>query len=829
MSTDVDTGEVVTFHAQVKRIIFERESFVILSVQIDNDTRELLDTRKSYISCKGHLASVPEIGSWAEIQGKVTNNATYGKGIEITSYLPPAPESLDGVEAFLRQLPFIGPVISKRILKEFGENLFTVLDETPKKLIKIPGITPSRVEQIKLVYAEVRADRDALIGLGALGLTPKVVKSLIKSDKSAAQVLQMVRKDPYMLVRNLGFTRADQIALQVGIDANNEARYEAAVLYACVRNEDGRNPTGIKHTLHSIAAIIELASNFLTRDDKELIHVASHRQITQAIHSLEKRSKLVLTVFAGRDFYVLPTRFHQVKQALNILLDKSHQMGIFGESMATSLVIEFCERRGFTPSPTQKDALVMALTRGVSIITGGPGTGKTTCLLVLVAILNEYQIAYTAVAPSGTAAKRLGNAIVGEAGTIHKTLGFNGMSWEYNDKEPLETQYLICDETSMVDETLISKLVSATSHGAPLLLVGDVDQLPSVGAGDVLRDLIDSGLLPYTRLMTIHRQAEGSEIIANAGYINNGEKGKIRRNSIKADGLQEFNWGAIENREKPPYETVLKSKKHRMFHGMSQGEYIKLSPAGYDMRMLRHDTIQIVRYLAREGSFDLSDIQILTPYKSWKQQLSTHWLNKELQDVFNPIPNPIPTYTEDDLCHRMHEAVIDDICWRVGDRVMQTKNVYDRIRLERSVFNGVFGEIVGVWHEKNKPNKVYVAILFDDMDAPHIYDKGDLRAVQHAWAITVHKSQGSEYPCTVIVFHSSQQHFLNKAILYTATTRAKLTCIIMASSQAMAITIKKNLPKRLTVLAALLEQAAIKLGHHQSSFNNDHLEEGVMF
>lgn len=712
------TGSVerVTFHS-------EESGFCVLRVKV-----------------KGHLELVTVIGSAASITpgeyieciGVWTNDRTHGMQFKSSQLKVVPPTTLEGIEKYLGSgmVRGIGPHYAKILVKAFKENVFTVIENEPESLLKLPGIGKKRVEKITSAWSEQKAIREIMVFLQSHGVGTGRAVRIYKTYGDEAII--KVSENPYRLaldIHGIGFKTADLIAGKLGIASDSLIRAQA----------------GVRHVLQELSGDGHCAAPWetLVEESVKLLEIPVVI-LEQAILEEITLENLVQEDIGGRPcLFLTPLQRAEVGTAASIerILEGSTPWGTIDVSKAIPWV---AEKTGLTLSASQQEAVHLALTSKAVVITGGPGVGKTTLVNSILLIIQAKHLRVTLCAPTGRAAKRLSESTGLEAKTIHRLLEFDPKSYGFKrgKDNPLDTDLLVIDESSMVDIVLMNKLLSAVPSRAALMIVGDVDQLPSVGPGAVLADIIDSGVVPTVRLTEIFRQAASSRIIVNAHRINKGEM------PLKAEGTELSDFYFI------PAETP-------------EDIYAKL--------------VQVVteRIPKRFGLHPVKDVQILTPMN--RGGLGARSLNAELQKVLNEKSEP--------------KISRFGTTFAPGDKVIQTVNNYDK-----EVFNGDIGHIESIDVEEG-----LLTVKYDDRLVE--YEFGELDEVQLAYATSIHKSQGSEYPAVVIPLAMQHYTLLERNLIYTAVTRGKKLVTIIGQPKALAMAVKnRKSNKRLTKLATRISE-----------------------
>lgn len=676
-----------------------------------------------------------EVGDEAEFNGKWGKHKKFGKQLETESYQIILPTSLDGLKTYLAShVKGIGPIYAKRIVDKFGNKTTTILDSKPRELAKIRGITRYKALEIADAWKKDAAMRSQIIKLSSLGISPKLAVKIINAYGETAY--KKINENPYQLAEDIwgvGFIKADKIARELGFTHDHPARIAAAIVFTLNRAlEDGH---------------LYLSQNELVEKTQELVN-ASSENIVGRIKQLISQDELVLE---GEEAIYLAL-YHRMESKLAELIRRQQRRGDkkgdgskLKEQLLDKTLARAEEEQGFALNQGQKLALTTVLQNPIVILTGGPGTGKSTTLNALVGLLRSQGKEIALAAPTGRAAKRMAELTGFEAKTIHRLLKIDrtGKSY-YNLDNPLIVDFLVVDEASMLDIILAYRVLAAIGPQTNLLLVGDDNQLPSVQAGNVLGDLISSGKVPVVRLTEIFRQAQESAIVRNAHRINAGNFPELPQHPT------DFYFFKEEDTE-------------------AAGDLIV-------------DLVQ--RRIPREFRFDpLNDIQVLAPM--YKTACGVGILNQKLQETLNPNRGG---FGELRLGYRV---------LRVKDRVMQTSNNY-----EKEVFNGEIGIIRSV---KELDGETKVSVQFDEKLVE--YDQGELDQITLAYAVSIHKSQGSEYPVIVMPMLTSHYIMLARNLLYTGVTRAKELVVLVGSKKAIWIAVHNDkAAQRYTMLAERLQR-----------------------
>jgi exodeoxyribonuclease V alpha subunit len=670
---------------------------------------------------------MPEMiqGEAARFTGKWVHNPQYGRQLKVDNVYPMAPTNEQGIISYLRDTVFgVGKATAERIYKFFGDDTIDILDRDPMRIHDVPGLKPKIAENVIESWSRNRGLRQVMIHLQSYGVSPTLARRIY--DEYEGLALQIVQSDPYQLADELhgvGFKRADQIARGMGMATDAPQRLRAGLEYTLHQlSNDG-------HTYAPEDALMDKAA--------ELLDVEDRTALKQELELQERSERIIRDTIheddIATDVLYLPTYYYSEVGAASRLRTiatspskitfraQTLDWDDFLQSLAAKNAVELTEQ--------QQSAVKAALTSKISVLTGGPGTGKTTTLQMVINALVELEFDFKLASPTGRAAKRLAEATLHEAKTIHRTLGYKPQTgFIYDDDHKLPTDFLIVDEASMIDLVLFYNLLKALDTATHLLLVGDVDQLPSVGAGNVLRDVIDSGVGYVTRLNRIFRQSEKSHIVLNAHRINQGEQ-------------------PITNNKSEDF----------YFFGVKQPQEIE--------RMV----VDVVskRVPDKFGHDPLTDVQVIAPM--YRGPAGVDALNTALQQVLNP---PRPQTIEQSFGRRI---------FRPNDKVMQTRNDY-----EKDVYNGDIGLVYAI-----DPLEEVVQI---DMNGQiHNYTFRDAEVnLKHAYCISTHRSQGSEYPVVVMPVMMGHWIMLQRNLLYTAITRAKKLVVLVGERRAVKVAVDNN-------------------------------------
>lgn len=720
-------GERIT--GAVLRITYQnRENdYRVVKVAPDSDVPPSRLDERGELVVVGALPGI-EVGQTIEAEGEWAVHPKHGPQFKSSWFRPSLPTGTRGIEAYLSSdaIRGIGPVIAARIVERFGADTFRVLDEDIDQLRRVKGISPRKLSQLKVSWQNAREDRELITFLGEYGISPAWAHRLKKVYGGAA--LSIVRSNPYRLatdVRGIGFSRADVIARQIGLSEDAPERIRAALLHVL------EALAGSGHTCAAVATVLEEASRLLGIDES-LIPVQ--------LETLLAEGGLKEETLLGERTVYLPALYEAeigcAKELIRLLNAKRR----IPERAGKDFIDQFERRAQIDLAREQRLAVETIAREGLLILTGGPGTGKTTTLRAVIEMFQAANRKVRLAAPTGRAARRLAETSKAPADTIHRTLGFQPRTgvFAHDAAEPLEAELLVVDEVSMLDVTLAWDLLKALRSGTCLMLVGDEDQLPSVGPGSVLGDLLRSGLFPTVRLTEIFRQAEASLIVTNAHRVNRGDFPLI---DPPTEGV-EPDFFFIEREE--PREVL---------------ETIRTLVAERIPNKFRLDPIR--------------DVQVLSPMR--RGELGVETLNRELQATLNPPRNTDRSLT---LEHWEEGAGKENL--RVGDRVMQTTNDYDR-----DVSNGDVGRVRSIDAEAAE-----VTVQFGDRTV--VYGEDELSQLTLAYAVTIHKSQGSEYPAVVLPMHPQHYIMLQRNLLYTALTRGRQLVCIVGSKRALGRAVRNS-------------------------------------
>jgi len=691
--------------------------------------RLLVPGRKDPLPVIGNLPGA-QPGEWISAGGRFEYHPDYGEQFRAESYRSERPATLAGIQRYLGSglVRGLGAALAARIAEKFGLETLEVIDHHPERLREVEGIGRVRSERIQKAWAEQRRIRDVMVFLQSHGVTPVLAARIFRHYGDRA--IKAVEENPYGLAQDvfgIGFKTADRIARSIGIEPASPRRLQAGALHVLRQLSDEGHVCAPEPLLTERAA--------------EALQVEPDR-VTAALQELAAAKQVVREEVEGGQPLWFSAPLHATEVALaRSILDRLRAPPLPLPVDAQAALQELERRSNLALAPQQREALLLAPTAPLMVITGGPGTGKTTLVRGLLHLFDRAGLRTLLMAPTGRAAKRMSEATGRDARTIHRALEYGAAERRFQrDRDrPLETDAVIIDETSMVDLTLAWSALRAIPPAARVVLVGDVDQLPSVGPGSVLSDVIRSGAVPVVRLAHVFRQAQHSQIVAAAHAVNEG---------------------------RPPRRTTGKPDTDFYFIAREEPEHV--------MAMVKE--LLKERIPRKFGLDPLDQVQVLTPMQ--RGLLGAANLNAELQALLNPAGE---------------ELVRGARVYREGDKVMQLRNNYD---LE--VFNGDVGRIRRIDREEQ-----FVDVSFDERVVRYRLD--DVAELALAYAVTIHKAQGSEYPCVVVPLHTQHWVMLARNLLYTAITRGKRLVVLVGTEKAAEIaTRNEGAAKRWTRLSERL-------------------------
>ena len=697
------------------------------------------------VSAKGHrdlltvvgtLSSVTP-GEWIDAEGAWTIDPKHGQQLKAQFLRSVPPNTVEGIQKYLGSglIKGIGPKMAERLVRSFGKDVFNVIENFPRRLTEVEGIGPVRQRKIVAAWAEQRKVREIMVFLHSHGVSTSRAFRIFKTYGDNA--VEIVREDPYRLARDIwgiGFKSADQIASSLGIARDSLLRARAGVEYTLQElTNDGHCSYPREQLQAATVKLLEIPEDVVRTalDDA----IAGGR-----LKEYESNQRCLIYLAA------LDQAERQLARLLTDLSSAPHPLPAIDIAKA----IDWVEKKvGLKLADAQRRALALSVESKVLIITGGPGVGKTTLVNAIMKVFRAKKLKVVLCAPTGRAAKRLNESTGLEAKTIHRLLEFEPSSnaFKHDRDHPLKGDIFVVDECSMIDLVLAYQLVRAIPLNAALIFVGDVDQLPSVGPGRVLRDMIESGVFSVARLNEVFRQAAQSAIIMNAHRVNHGEMPLFPRETTEKDDLSDFYF--IESDEPEQIVDII-------------------------IRLIR-DRIPV-----RMGLNPIEDVQVLTPMQ--RGELGVRNLNQRLQTVFNSEGKSVERF---------------GWTFRERDKVMQIVNNYDK-----DVFNGDIGTITLIDEEEHE-----LRVRFDEREV--VYDFRELDELVLSYAISIHKSQGNEYPAVIIPIHTQHYMLLQRNLLYTAVTRGRRLVVLVGSSRALAIAVRRIESRtRITTLKERLIESA---------------------
>lgn len=735
----------------VEHIIFQNSEngYTVMSLIADEDE----------ITCVGFCKGLTQ-GESIEAQGEYTEHPVYGQQFKISSYQVTVPRDSVSMERYLGSgaIKGVGAALAARIVKKFGDDTFRIIEEEPERLAEIKGISERKAQEIGLQMEEKKDLREAMIYLQQFGISNTLAVRIYNTY--GVELYGVMRENPYRLAEDItgvGFKTADEIAAKIGIHTDSDYRIRSGIIYTLQQS------VGEGHCYLPLDVLLERAHILLGVEENGIL---------SQVENLAMDGKVVVRgekVFAS-NYYYAELNCAAMLQRLNIPMCEAENLPSQQTALRKALEKMMTELR-MELDELQLQAVMSSIQNGLFILSGGPGTGKTTTINMMLHYFESMGLDIFLAAPTGRAAKRMTEATGFEARTIHRLLELNGalsdedgrkVRFERNEQTPLEADVIIIDEMSMVDIQLFQSLLKAVIPGTRLILVGDVNQLPSVGPGQVLRDIIDSGRFPGMELKRIFRQAEESDIVVNAHKINRGEQIELNNKSKDFFFLERNDVNVI-------YKHMIQLIQDKL------PGYVHASPM---------------------------DIQVLTPMR--KGSLGCETLNGILQRYLNPP-------AED-----KREHVVGDVLYREGDKVMQIRNNYQLewevvsrygIPVDRGmgIFNGDVGRILEI-------NETAAELVVEyDEQRRVTYPFSMLEELELSYAVTVHKSQGSEYPAVILPLLAGPRMLFNRNLLYTAITRARNCVTILGSSatvRGMIDNVSEN--RRFTGLAERIREVTLR-------------------
>lgn len=719
---------------------------------------ELISEGDSVI-CVGTMRGVVQ-GESIEAEGEFVEHPVYGQQLKVTAYQTVAPEDTDDMLRYLSSgaIKGVGAALAGRIVKKFGKDTFRIIDEEPERLVEIKGISERIAREIATQMEERRGLREAMMYLQKFGISNALALKIY--DTYGMSLYQVLQENPYRLAEDIsgvGFKIADEIASKIGIHTDSDYRIRSGILYALLQAaNDGHTYLPQDILLERAAQVLEIPKENI---QPQIPNLSMEKKLF-----IKKISEEIRVYSSG--FYYAELSCARMLIEINRALEETDLLPSM-ENSIRKRIRKIDENLQLELDELQVQAVVESTKHGVTIVSGGPGTGKTTTINTMIKYFEGEGLDIFLTAPTGRAAKRMTETTGYEARTIHRMLELNGalmgedrrhVQFERNEENPLEADVIIVDEMSMVDITVFQALLRAISMGTRLILVGDMDQLPSVGPGQVLRDLILSRAFPTVMLKKIFRQAERSDIVVNAHKINAGE------------------------------EITLDNKSKDFF-------FLERN----DINVIYKHMVQLItEKLPKYVGASQMDVQVLTPMR--KGPLGVETLNGILQEYLNP---PSPAKKE----HAMGETI-----FRVGDKVMQIRNNYQiewevvskyGIPIDRGM--GVFNGDVGMVVEINDYAQQMTVEYEDRRKVTYPY--ANLDELELAYAVTIHKSQGSEYPAVILPLLGGPKMLFNRNLLYTAVTRARGCVTILGSSSVVREMIaNEQVSRRYTGLADCIRE-----------------------
>lgn len=713
-----------TFEIKIKRILFHNEEsgYCVMSGSVKGV--------KDNITITGIFTKI-SLERIYTVTGEWTSHPRFGRQFAVSDWTELLPTTLRGIEQYLASgvIKGIGPTLAKRIVDTLGLKTLEYIDNEPKKLFLVPGIGEAKQKSIIEGWEENKQTRQIMLFLKEYDISNALARKIY--NQYGQNSIDIIKKNPYRLcedIKGIGFLTSDRLALSMGFEPFSNPRICAGIKFTLEENASGQG-----HCFLDMTNLVEETKKLLSLPDS-CDSQDVDMTIRFCVHDMSKEDKVILEHDKdGETLVYLPWLWHSEDGTARRLKN------LIRNSDENSISVNFEEiesTNGLTYDTIQKEAISTALSKGVSVITGGPGTGKTTVVKGIITALEDAGFKVVLAAPTGKAAKRMEEGTGRKAKTLHRLLEYGMNGFARDDNNPIEGDALIVDECSMIDINLMYSLLKAMPAKMRLCLVGDVDQLPSVGPGSVLRDIIDSDIIPVTRLKHIFRQAEKSEIITAAHTIN---EGKVPTISNSKDLL----FIRCENTQ------------------------------------IADKIIDMVNDLHNKG-VDWKDIQVLSPMKNG--EAGTINLNARLQQLMNPdgkkLTSGILVFHED-------------------DRVINTRNNY-----KNNVFNGDEGYVCSV--TKDEDEQDILSVIIDGKEV--LYEKKIWDDLMLSYCLTIHKSQGSEFPYVIIPVTTQHYIMLQRTLIYTAITRAKSGCILVGSDEALERAVKNNVEKkRFTYLKILLQ------------------------
>lgn len=707
---------------------------IIFRNEINSYTVAVLNTSDGDATIVGYAPYI-NIGETITVEGDWVYHPVYGEQLEFSNISIVVPSTINGIEKYLSSglIPYIGPKTAKRIVEKFGLDTLEIIQYNPERLKEIEGIGDKKLKKIVEAFEEQGELRDTMVFLQQYGITANYGIRIYK--KYGKDTINIISENPYRLAEDIfgiGFKTADKIAQNMGISLESPHRIEGGIRYTINKFAGGG------HTYVPKGELIDSTSKLLNVDVNLIEESLRDLAIKGVLHIMNKDEETIV--------YYTPYHVAENNVARKIVELSRVELDILNIDI-NKAISEIEGEEGIIFAKKQREAIEESISNGVMVMTGGPGTGKTTIINAIIKIFEDQGLTVHLAAPTGRAAKRMTETTGKEAKTIHRLLEYSymeeDMAFGLNEESPLITDLLIIDEASMIDIILMNNLLKALTPGTRLILVGDVDQLPSVGPGNVLKDIIQSGIVKVVKLDEIFRQSEESMIVVNAHRINNGKYPFLNEKDKDFYFIKENNPKNIVN-------IILDLCKTRLpnFYGIDS----------------------------------LKDIQVLTPMK--KGDVGINSLNKHLQNTLNP------------KAYGKKEKQIGDEIFRVGDKVMQIKNNYSTewetvkdgevVEKGEGIYNGDFGYILDIHKDNNT-----MTVLFDEEKEVE-YNYNQLDELKLSYATTVHKSQGSEFSVVIMPIYWGPPMLLTRNLLYTAITRAKNLVVLVGEEKYLKAMIKNN-------------------------------------
>lgn len=734
----------------IEEIIFRNEQ--------NGYTVFILDFKTTPVVCVGKLINA-NIGENLALEGDFVNNSKYGYQFSFSSYEVILPSSLAGIEKYLSSglIKGVGPVTAKNIVNMFKHDTFDIIEMSPSSLAQVKNISMKKALEIGEKFKELKKLQNSVMFLQKYNISTNMALKIY--NIYGGKTIDVVKSNPYRLVEDvdgIGFLTADKIAKNIGIPSDSEYRIRAGLIYTLLSSCEKSGNTYLPKTM-----LIATSAHLL-----EIDYSIYEKTFEEALNSL-LLDKSILIMWHGDYEIVVLAKYYFYETSVAQKLALLNNAPVLQKLNVEDEIAHFEEKHNIQFHQEQKNAIINAINSGVCVITGGPGTGKTTIIKCIIEILKAHNQKFMLLAPTGRAAKRMSDTTGEEAKTIHRALEVASgdlasiSRFVYNENNTFKTNAVIVDEVSMVDAALMNHLCKALPRDCKLVLVGDKDQLPSVGAGNVLDDIIKSGIITVSMLTKIYRQSDKSLITENAHLINNGKMPII--NNASSDFF-------FEEKE--------------------------------DLNDIKNSIVDMVaRRLPKYTGLESSQIQVLAPLKAGVCGIDN--LNKCLQQALNP-----PSTTK-------MELAVGETIFRVGDKVMQTANNYNLVWKKQTgfieeegegVFNGDIGYIELIDYQTGE-----VVVMFED-GRRCIFPRTEIGQLSLAYAITIHKSQGSEFDIVIIPSIAGPNMILTKNLIYTAVTRAKKMVVIVGEQKNLKrMVTNKYTAKRLTLLKDLLIEAEKKI------------------